>query len=102
MALALPLAGRWGLALVPVVCLAVTAARIKYGMEISIITWFRVDEILAGGCLALAFASSRFSKATAKLPIFTPFLLVPLLLASSHPALGVLNYARPYFAALLI
>ena len=31
-----------------------------------------------------------------------PFLLAPLLLASCHPASGALNYARPYFAALLI
>jgi peptidoglycan/LPS O-acetylase OafA/YrhL len=101
-AVAVAAAGRWGLALVPIVCLAVTAARIRYGIEISIETWFRGDEILAGGCLALAFASSRFLKAAANLPAFTPFLLAPLLLASSHPALGALNYARPYFAAMLI
>jgi peptidoglycan/LPS O-acetylase OafA/YrhL len=101
-ALAVALAGRGGLALVPIVCLVVTAARVRYGIEISIITWFRIDEILAGGSLALAFASPRVSKATAKLPAFTPFLLVPLLLASSHPSLGLLNYARPYFAAMLV
>lgn len=101
-ALVVALAGRWGLALVPIASLAVTAARIRYGVEISIVTWFRVDEILAGGCLALAFASPRFSELAAKLPSFTPFLIIPFLLASSHPALGAVNYARPYFAAMLI
>jgi len=101
-ALVLALAGRWGLVLVPIACLFVTAARIAYGVHISIVTWWRMDEILAGGFLALALVSSRIHKAAANLPAFTPFLLAPLLLASCHPALAGLNYARPYFAALLI
>ena len=101
-ALAVALAGRWGLILVPIVCLAVTATRIANGVPVATITWFRIDEILAGGCLALAFGSPRVTKAAASLPTFTPFLLAPLLLASCHPALVPLNYARPYFAALLI
>jgi len=101
-ALVVALAGRRGLALLPIVCLAVTSARIAYDTPISIVTWVRVDEILAGGCLALAFGSSRVAKSAAKLPAFTPFLLAPLLLASCHPSMSALNYARPYFAALLI
>ncbi len=101
-ALAVGLAGRRGLVLVPIVCLVVTVARVAYGTQISIVTWFRVDEILAGGCLALAFGSSKIAKAAATLPAFTPFLFAPLLLASCHPSLGALNYGRPYFAALLI
>ena len=100
--LAVALAGRRGLVLVPIVCLVVTGARIAYGAQISIVTWFRVDEILAGGCLALACGSSRLAKAAPNLPAFTPLLLAPLLLASCHPSMGALNYARPYFAALLI
>lgn len=101
-ALTVALAGRRGLMLVPIACLTVTAARIAYDVHISIVTWFRVDEILAGGCLALALGSSRVAKQTANLPAFTPFLLAPLLLASCHPSTGALNYARPYLAALLI
>jgi peptidoglycan/LPS O-acetylase OafA/YrhL len=101
-ALAIALAGRRGLILVPIVCLVVTAARVAYGQEINIVTWFRLDEILAGGCLALAFGSTRISHAATNLPAFTPFLLAPLLLASCHPSMGALNYARPYFAGLLI
>ena len=45
--------GARGLYLVPVAALAVTAARVANGTPISIVTWFRVDEILAGGTLAL-------------------------------------------------
>jgi peptidoglycan/LPS O-acetylase OafA/YrhL len=96
------LAGRRGLLLVPIACLLVTAARIAFGVEISIVTWWRIDEILAGGCLALAFTSGPVTNAVKSLPYFTPFLVAPLLLASCHPAFGALNYARPYLAALLI
>jgi peptidoglycan/LPS O-acetylase OafA/YrhL len=101
-AIVVALAGRRGLVLVPAVCLVVTAARIAYGVDISIVTWWRIDEILAGGCLALIFSSYRISKAATALPAFTPFVIAPLLLASSHPALSALNYARPYFAAILV
>jgi peptidoglycan/LPS O-acetylase OafA/YrhL len=101
-AIVVAIAGRRGLLLVPVACLAVTAARVMYGVHMSIVTWWRIDEILAGGCLALAFMSCRIRCAATALPNFTPFLIAPLLLASCHPALGALNYARPYLAAILI
>lgn len=101
-ALVVLLAGRWGLALVPIACLVVTAARIIYDVPISIVTWWRIDEILAGGCLALAFGSDRVRAVMAGLPAFMPFLIAPFLLASCHPALSAMNYARPYCAALLI
>lgn len=101
-ALIVALAGRWGLALVPLGCLVVTAARIDFTQYNSIVAWWRMDEILAGGCLALALGRPQLAKAAANLPSFMPFLLAPLLLASCHPETGALNYARPYFAALLI
>jgi peptidoglycan/LPS O-acetylase OafA/YrhL len=101
-AIAIALLGRWGLMLVPIVCIIVTAARIAYGVHIHIVTWWRIDEILAGGSLALAYGSYRIRNLALSLPAFTPFLIAPLLLASCHPSLGAWNYARPYFAALLI
>jgi peptidoglycan/LPS O-acetylase OafA/YrhL len=101
-ALVVALTGRWTWVILPIVCLAVTTARIAYGIELANVTWFRVDEILAGGILALAFGSSRIAKAAENLPAFSPFLLAPLLLASCHPSMGALNYARPYLAALLV
>jgi peptidoglycan/LPS O-acetylase OafA/YrhL len=101
-AIVVTLAARRGLWLVPFACVAVTVARISYGIPISIVTWWRIDEILVGGCLALAYNSRLFRNGAIWLPSFMPFLLAPLLLASSHPAFGALNYGRPYFAALLI
>jgi len=103
-ALVVALAGRRGLSLVPIACLAVTAARIAAAphAHASILTWFRIDEILSGGCVALAFQFSQVRNAAARLPAVTPFLLAPLLWASSDPGLGGLSYARPYFAALLV
>ncbi|MDR2013514.1 MAG: acyltransferase [Rhodanobacter sp.] len=95
-------AGRAGLMLVPLLCLAVTAVRIVDGVPISIVTWSRIDEILAGGCLALAYASPRCRKVMELAPPIAPLLIAPLLVASSHQAFGALNYARPYLAALLI
>jgi peptidoglycan/LPS O-acetylase OafA/YrhL len=95
-------AGRRGLGLVPFLCLAATMARVAYGVHFSIVTWWRIDALLAGGCLALAFSSDRFHNVARSLPSATPFLMLPLLVASCHPAFGALGYARPYFAALLI
>jgi peptidoglycan/LPS O-acetylase OafA/YrhL len=101
-ALVIALAGRHGLLLVPLICLIITTARITSGESISIVTWYRLDEILAGGCVALALQSTRLARITADLSTVMPFLVAPLLLAACHPATGPLNYARPYLAALLI
>ena len=81
-AIVVGIAGRRGLVLVPAVCLAVTATRIRYGEYISIVTWWRIDEILAGGCLALVFSWHRIAKVATFVPTFTPFVIGPLLLAS--------------------
>lgn len=94
--------GRRGLFIIPIAALAVTALRIATGTEISIVTWFRVDEILAGGTMALLFHESRdgrFDRCLAAVP-FVPAAL--LFLLSAHPRLGGLNYARPYLSALMV
>ena len=94
--------GRRGLYLVPVLALAVTAARIISAQPISIVTWHRVDEILAGGTLALIYSGwlgSTSAKVLSKLPLLP---LALLLVASSHPYGGPLLYLRPYFAAALV
>ncbi|MCB2073862.1 MAG: acyltransferase [Novosphingobium sp.] len=87
--------GRRGLYLVPVLALASTAARIAAGETISIVTWHRIDEILAGGTLALAYAHGLQTR----IPLWVVALC---LLASSHPETGAFQYLRPYFAALLV
>lgn len=97
-ALLVAIGGRRALWLLPVLCLAVTAIRIAQGAMISIYTWQRVDEILAGATLALFF-HHRADATPRLLPTITPVLLLPVLLASSHEAMGALTYARPYISA---
>jgi peptidoglycan/LPS O-acetylase OafA/YrhL len=94
--------GRRGLLVIPVVALAVTALRISAHEYVSIVTWLRVDEILAGGTLALLCAGEFGKAAKSALGWSNPYLLLVLLLASTHPAAGPLNYLRPYIAALLV
>jgi peptidoglycan/LPS O-acetylase OafA/YrhL len=79
-------------------CAAVTLWRISDGAVINIKTHLRVDEILAGACVAtvLVGGSPRPIRAFALLAV------VPLWVASSHPQAGALQYARPYAAAALL
>jgi len=94
--------GRRGLLLIPLLALAVTGARITAGETISIVTWHRVDEILAGGTLAL-IVGGRFGEATREWLMKVPFWpSVIFLVAASHPDSGALQYLRPYAAALLV
>jgi peptidoglycan/LPS O-acetylase OafA/YrhL len=87
--------GSRGLWLIPILCSTVTALRVVEHAEISIVTWLRLDEILAGGCLALLYVRGLLMPQG---PIITTIAAL-LLLAASHPAFGWLNYLRPYFAA---
>ncbi len=96
------IAGKRALYILPFLALAVTTFRIASGEPISIVTWHRVDEILAGATLALAVRHPGLSKMAARLPAWTPILLGVLLLAAGHPDLPALNYVRPYLAAATI
>ena len=91
-----------GLFLVPVAGVAVTLARVIFGMESSIITWFCADQILAGGTLALFVNLSPLADTARKWPLWVPFLSLAGLFLTSHQLLGPANYFRPYVAALLI
>lgn len=94
--------GRRGLYLVPLLCLAVTLHRIHAGTLVDIVTWRRVDEILAGSTLAMAF-TGRFGAAPQRLlTALNPYVLLLLFAVSSHPDGGAMNYLRPYLAALLV
>jgi len=101
-AMAVLLLGRRGLLLVPLAALAVTGARIGTGTLISIVTWFRVDEILAGGILALVIHGAPDGRAIRLLRAapFWPILLLFLLSASN--VIPQLNYIRPYLAATMV
>ncbi len=93
---------RRGLYLVPFLCFAVTSARILAGERISIVTWHRADEILAGGTIALAFCGWLGARAQAALAGIPPWAALLFLALCSHPTMGPVMYLRPYAAALVI
>ena len=87
--------------LLPVLALCVTLNRYANGIEMTITTYHRVDEILAGTILALINHSTydHAKRIIAKLPVLIMF---GFLLISTHPNSGLFNYLRPYIAMLMI
>ena len=77
----------------------ITFFRINDGVYIAINTYYRIDEILVGVVVALAYNK----KIGAFLPRFfewvNPYYVLLLLFVSCHPDSGFMNYLRPYFAA---
>ncbi len=101
-ALLVAILGRRGLYLLPLLCVAVTAYRIDNGAYVAINTYYRVDEILAGGILALVY-HGRFGEVPRNVLAATnPLLILGLLIISAHPESGFINYMRPYLAAMLV
>jgi peptidoglycan/LPS O-acetylase OafA/YrhL len=96
------LLGVRGLRLIVPIAIAVTCYRAWTGAPVSIVTWLRIDEILAGSILALMFFGSLGQRPLRLLAWLNPYALLALLLLSSHPAGGALNYLRPYLAAALV
>jgi peptidoglycan/LPS O-acetylase OafA/YrhL len=101
-ALLVALLGRRGLLLLVVVCIAVTAFRVASGAEIAIVTWYRVDEILAGAILALTHSGRLGSWPVTAVSRGNVYVLLALFAVSCHPASGFANYLRPYLAAMLV
>lgn len=103
-ALAVLLAGRRGFWVVPVLAVVVTALRIHDGAYQSIRTHHRIDEILSGSLLALAWIHQSHLLATTFRRIVTigavPIGLLWLL--SCHKIGGPVEYARPYLAASVV
>ena len=87
-----------GLLLLPLIGLGITLIRIIDHAPISIFTYERLDEILAGATLALVYARSP----SFKIPPYLFILIAPLALISSHEAGGWLCYARPYLVAFMV
>lgn len=101
--LAVAFAGVRGLWIVPVAAIGVTLLRIAGHEPGSIVTWLRVDEILAGGTLALLLHTR--GEATRRWLGAAPFLVVAgvfLLSSAQSEALLALNYLRPYLAATMV
>jgi peptidoglycan/LPS O-acetylase OafA/YrhL len=101
-ALLVAVSRRPGLWLLPLLCLLFTALRAWYGIYASDISYYRVDEILAGCTLALVVHGHCGRVLRARLAHLPQWPLLALLVLSCLPQGAWLNYARPYFAALLV
>ena len=84
----------------PLLCIAATGWRYSNGIEMSVLTQYRIDEILAGCLLALIYRNN--GSALNVVCAFSPIYLLPLLIFSAHPYGGSLAYLRPYLAMLMI
>lgn len=88
-----------GIWLVFPACLAVTVMRISEGAIIDIRTHLRVDEILAGACVALLYHKGglKFHSSAVWMVAAVAFWF-----ACSSPFCGTLQYLRPYSSAILL
>ncbi len=87
---------------IPVIAILFTLLRVSDGVYASSVSYYRIDEILAGCTLALIYhkrLDPRLMDWIRKIP---QGLLLILLLISCHEAGAAMNYVRPYLAALLI
>src|SRR5580700_8514654 len=100
-ALLFGLFGRRGLYLLPLFGVGITMIRLFTGTEISIVTYKRADEILAGASLALIFHHFHQRRWPRRFGFATIVLLI-LAAIASHPSAGGIAYLRPYFGAALI
>ena len=93
--------GTRGLLALPGLCLLFTGVRAWNDVYASSITYFRVDEILAGCVLALVY-HGRMAVSLARYLKDVPQWILLVLLALSCLDAGWLPYFRPYFAAALV
>jgi peptidoglycan/LPS O-acetylase OafA/YrhL len=98
-ALLFGLFGRRGLTIgIPVGAIIVTALRVHAGAHSRIATYYRADEILSGGLLALAYAGVFSGRDV--IGKLNPWLMLALYCLSTLN--DPLAYARPYIAASLV
>lgn len=101
-AIAIFILGNRALYVLPIVCLAVTLYRVYAGAYIDIVTIRRVDEILAGCVLALVYGGKLGTRIPDLIKMTSTYFALVLLVVSSHPQSGWLNYIRPYAAAIVV
>ena len=99
-ALTVWLLGRQGLWLVFPACIAVTLIRINAGSYIDFRTHLRVDEILAGACVAMVFKESW--RGALRFPTSLAACAAILWAACSAPESGWLQYVRPYASGAML
>ena len=101
-ALLVAMLGLRGLALVPVLCALFTGLKILNGVPLSTVTYFRIDEILAGSAAALVYHGRMGGWLRARVATMPHWPLLLLLAISCTKQVEWANYFRPYLAALVI
>jgi peptidoglycan/LPS O-acetylase OafA/YrhL len=91
-----------GLMLLPLFLLLTTAFCLKNQVHTSVLTYYRIGEILSGGCLALVYAKRLGERPLRFLTWVNPWGVLSLFLLSCYPAFDGINYLRPYLAATLV
>ena len=87
--------------ILPLLCVLITAYRFSNHAEMAINTYYRLDEILAGCILAIIY-HRQAGRLVGLIGQLNPVYLFPLLMISAHPDGGLMNYARPYIALLVV
>lgn len=91
-----------GLLLLPILCLLFTSLRAWNGIYASSITYYRIDEILAGCTLALVYHGQMGAWLRLRMKSVPQWPVLFLLILSCLPQGQWFNYFRPYLAAILI
>jgi peptidoglycan/LPS O-acetylase OafA/YrhL len=91
--------GRKAIWIVWPACLAITMLRIGAGEVISIRTHHRVDEILAGACVATLYGMFGMKWLNDRRLMLIGILAFALWVIGSHPSGGLAQYLRPYGSA---
>lgn len=94
--------GRRAFFLLPVLCALVTLERIRSGDVLSVFTHRRIDEILAGCCLALVYHGELAALVKRALARLHPLAALAMFAVVCHPAAGPLQYLRPYAGAAVV
>lgn len=88
--------------LIPFFCLFITMYRINDGVLIGINTYYRIDEILVGVIVALAYNNKIGGFLPRLFEWVNPYYVFAILILSCHPDSGFMNYFRPYLAATVV
>lgn len=95
-------AGRRGLFALPVLAVAVTVAAITAGEMVSVVTWHRADELLAGATVALIYLGAFGERPRALFARLNFYLLLLVAAACCYWLRSPIGYARPYAVAALV
>ena len=93
--------GRRALYVLPLVAVGVTLLRLWEHKAMVINTPYRIDEILTGCTLALVLHRYKGREPIDFIGL-VPWIGLPLLVLSAHPAGAGLNYFRPYIASVVV